>query len=206
MQTESIKRAYRRYAGIYDALFGPVLHPGRKQVLQAITCQPGDRILEVGVGTGLSLPLYPRDVRVTGIDLSGEMLARARERVARELLSHVEALLEMDAEDMNFPPHSFDKVVAMYVVSVARDPARLVAEMRRVCRPGGDIFIVNHFRAENAMARTFEDMLSPLSAFVGFRPNMDLEEFLESTGLEVVRRARVNLFDHWTLLQCRNRT
>lgn len=105
---------------------------------------------------------------------------------------------------MSFPEHSFDKVVAMYVVSVARDPARVVDEMRRACKPSGDLYIVNHFRAENAMVRTFEDMLSPLSALVGFRPNMDLGAFLRSTGLEVVHRACANLFGHWTLLHYRN--
>src|SRR5918911_5761876 len=102
MHIESVKAAYRRYARVYDTVFGPVLQPGRKAVLEALACKSGERVLEVGVGTGLSLPLYPREVRVTGIDVSREMLEKARARVARRHLTNVEALLEMDAERMSF--------------------------------------------------------------------------------------------------------
>ena len=124
MQIEAVKAAYRRYASVYDALFGPVLQPGRKAVLEALECRPGDRVLEVGVGTGLSLPMYPSFVRVTGVDLSREMLEKARVRVARRALTNVEGLHEMDAQAMDFPDASFDKIVAMYVVSVVQEPAR----------------------------------------------------------------------------------
>jgi phosphatidylethanolamine/phosphatidyl-N-methylethanolamine N-methyltransferase len=126
MHIQAVKAAYRRYAPVYDTLFGPVLQPGRHAVVQALHCRPGERVLEVGVGTGLSLPLYPRDVRVTGIDLSSEMLEKAKRRVARVNLRNVEALLEMDAESTTFADASFDKVVAMYVVSVVPQPARLL--------------------------------------------------------------------------------
>ncbi|HVJ24137.1 MAG TPA: methyltransferase domain-containing protein, partial [Burkholderiales bacterium] len=139
MQIEAVKAAYRRYARIYDVVFGAVLQPGRNAVLQALKLKPGDRVLEVGVGTGLSLSLYPRDVRITGIDVSREMLERAQARVARAGLGNVDALLEMDAEQMAFPDASFDKVVAMYVVSVVARPARLLEELHRVCRPDGEI-------------------------------------------------------------------
>src|ERR1700741_5338681 len=111
MHIETVKTAYRRYAGFYDALFGPVLQPGRRAVLEALKLRPGDRVLEVGVGTGLSLPMYPQAVKVTGIDLSSEMLAKARLRVERLNLANVEALFEMDAESMSFPDATFDKVV-----------------------------------------------------------------------------------------------
>src|SRR6185312_14210121 len=112
-----------------------VLQPGRKGVLAALNLKPGDRVLEVGVGTGLSLPLYPRDVKITGIDVSREMLEKARRRVARRRLANIEALLEMDAERMSFADASFDKVVAMYVVPVVENPVRLLEELHRVCRP-----------------------------------------------------------------------
>ena len=105
----------------------PVLQPGRKALLEALECRPGERVLEVGVGTGLSLPLYPPFVRVTGIDLSREMLEKARTRVQRRGLSNVEGLHEMDAHAMDFPDASFDKIVAMYVVSIVQEPARLLA-------------------------------------------------------------------------------
>src|SRR5436305_4930328 len=149
MQIDAVKAAYRRYAGVYDAVFGPVLQPGRKAVMQALGLRPGDRVLEVGVGTGLSLPLYPRDVRITGIDVSREMLEKAKRRVARHHLANVEALLEMDAERMSFADASFDKVVAMYVVSVVERPAQLLAALHRACRPHGEIFRVNHVRPDH---------------------------------------------------------
>ncbi len=204
MKLEAIEKAYRRYAHLYDVIFGPVLHPGRKLVVEALECQPGDRVLEVGVGTGLSLPLYPGYVRVTGIDISPEMLAKARARVMECDLHQVVDVLEMDAENMRFPNNSFDKVVAMYVASVVSDPARLVDEMRRVCRPGGDIVIVNHFRSRNPVIKTFEGTLAPLSKVLGFHPDLELDRFLEQTELEVVKTTRANMFGYWKILTCRN--
>src|SRR5690242_17223623 len=148
MELEAIKKAYRRYARLYDLYFGAVFQPGRKAVVQRMDCQSGQRVLEVGVGTGLSLPLYPKDAHVTGIDISPEMLERARTRLAREGIARPTIELHvMDAERMIFPDDSFDKVVAMYVVSVVPHPKRLVDEMRRVCKPNGEIFIVNHFHS-----------------------------------------------------------
>src|SRR6266513_223662 len=156
MDLQTVRAAYRRYARVYDALFGPVLQPGRKAVVKALGCRPGERVLEVGVGTGLSLPLYPPHTRVTGIDVSTEMLDKARARVENRRLANVEALLEMNAEEMTFPDASFDKVVAMYVVSVVERPARLLEELHRVCRPQGEIFIVNHLRADNPVLGAVE--------------------------------------------------
>lgn len=204
MNPASIKSAYRRYAPVYDALFGAIFHPARETIVQALDARPGQRILEVGVGTGLSLLLYPEHARVTGIDLCKEMLDKARARVREQGLEQVEALLEMDAEDMQFPDSSFDKVVAMYVVSVAANPLRLVDEMRRVCKPGGDIFIVNHFRSNSPVMGTLEGILSPMSKLAGFRTNMELETFLEATGLEVVEVSKTNVFGYWKMLRCRN--
>jgi phosphatidylethanolamine/phosphatidyl-N-methylethanolamine N-methyltransferase len=198
-------RAYRRYAGIYDLLFGPIMHPGRRRIVRALDLRPGNAVLEVGVGTGLSLPLYPSFVRVTGIDISREMLDRAHRRVARERLSHVEAIQEMDAQAMNFPDARFDKVVAMYVVSVVPDPRRLVEEMRRVCKPDGEILIVNHFRSRNWLLAAFETMLAPLSRLAGFRPDVALGPFLADTGLEVIEIRSTNLFGYWKVIRCRNR-
>ena len=185
-------------------MFGPVFHPGRKSIVEALECAPGDSILEVGVGTGLSLPLYPNDVHVYGIDISAEMLAHARRRVRLKELAHVAAVLEMDAENMRFADHSFDKVVAMYVVSVVPNPKLLVDEMRRVCKPGGDIFIVNHFRSRNAVLGGSERLMAPLSKWAGFRTDMDMDDFVRDTGLEVVETRSVNVFGYWKLLRCRN--
>ena len=201
MQIEAVKAAYRRYAGIYDALFGPVLQPGRKAVLEALKLQPGDHVLEVGVGTGLSLPLYPSTVRVTGIDLSREMLDKARTRVARRELANVEALHEMDAESMTFPDASFDKVVAMYVISVVERPARLIEELHRVCKPDGEIFLVNHVRSENRLVGSIEKGLARFSDKLGFHPDFELADMLNGSG-GVDELARINFF--WKVLRLRN--
>jgi phosphatidylethanolamine/phosphatidyl-N-methylethanolamine N-methyltransferase len=204
LDLDAVLNAYRRYAGVYDVLFGPVMEPGRRKVVRALDCRPGDRILEVGVGTGLSLPLYPQDVNVVGIDVSRPMLERARRRVARQRLRQVEAVQEMDAQAMEFGEASFDKVVAMYVVSVVPDPRRAVEEMRRVCKPGGEIFIVNHFRSAHPMLRLGEGMLAPLSKLAGFRPDLDLHRFLSDTGLTVLDIGSTNLFGYWKVIRCRN--
>lgn len=203
MNLESVINTYRRYAGTYDAWFGPILHPGRKLIVQSMACRPEERVLEVGVGTGLSLPLYPKGVSVTGIDVSKEMLAKAERRVARQGLTNVEGVLEMDGQNMGFDDHSFDKVVAMYVVSVVPDPVRLVDEMRRVCKPEGDIFIVNHFHSRNPLLGGLERAIAPFSAFAGFRPDLDLNEFLHGAKLALVDRRKANLFGYWTMLHCR---
>jgi phosphatidylethanolamine/phosphatidyl-N-methylethanolamine N-methyltransferase len=192
MQIEAVKAAYRRYSRIYDAVFGPVLQPGRRALLERLELKPGDRVLEVGVGTGLSLPLYPRSVRITGIDVSAEMLEKARLRVARRRLENVDALLEMDAEAMAFPDASFDKVVAMYVVSVVARPAKLLEELHRVCRPHGEIFIVNHFRSDNRFLGAVEKALAGFSSQLGFHPDFDLREVLPDYHNGDV--SRVNLF------------
>ncbi|MGH8692200.1 MAG: class I SAM-dependent methyltransferase [Burkholderiales bacterium] len=202
MQIEAVKAAYRRYARIYDAVFGPVLQPGRRAVLDSLDLKPGDRVLEVGVGTGLSLPLYPPDVRITGIDVSREMLEKARARVARRRLENVEALLEMDAETMAFPDASFDKVVAMYVVSVVDRPARLLEELHRVCRPDGEIFIVNHFRSDNRVLGTLEKAIGGFSPHLGFHMDFEMRDLLPASHNGGVSISRVNLF--WKVVRLRN--
>ncbi|HWR88281.1 MAG TPA: methyltransferase domain-containing protein [Acidiferrobacterales bacterium] len=204
MELPVIEKVYRRYAKRYDFYFGALFQPGRKAVINRMHCRPGERILEVGVGTGLSLPLYPSGVQVTGIDISEAMLARARARAARDQLEQVAALLRMDAEHMDFHDDSFDKVVAMYVVSVVPSPAQLVAEMRRVCRPGGELYIVNHFQHANPLVAGMERLLAPLSRLLGFHPDFPLENFLQETGLEVSERIPVNVLGYWTLLRARN--
>jgi phosphatidylethanolamine/phosphatidyl-N-methylethanolamine N-methyltransferase len=200
MQIEAVKAAYRRYSGIYDAVFGPVLQPGRRALLNVLDLRPGDRVLEVGVGTGISLPLYPKHVRITGIDVSREMLEKARARVASRKLDNVEALLEMDAENMTLPDASFDKVVAMYVVSVVAQPARLLEELHRVCKPDGEIYLVNHVRSDNPLIGAVEKGLARFSDKLGFHPDFELRDVVN--GHELVQIERVALF--WKVMQLRN--
>ncbi len=204
MDLETVRKAYRRYAAGYDLYFGAVLQQGRHKVVECMDCRPGERILEVGVGTGLSLPLYPDDVAITGIDISPEMLQLARTRTQRLGLEQVAGLHCMDAEAMNFPDDAFDKVAAMYVVSVVPHPARLVSEMRRVCRPGGDLYIVNHFMQGGSLINGLERFMGRFSGQVGFRPDFALDDFLSETGLEVAEHIPVNLFGYWSLLRVVN--
>jgi phosphatidylethanolamine/phosphatidyl-N-methylethanolamine N-methyltransferase len=198
--SETVKKAYRRYARYYDLVFGAVFHPGRNVALEHLHCQPGDRILEVGVGTGLSLGLYPENVKIVGIDLSQDMLWRAERRVAAEGLTNIEALQQMDAQDMTFPDNSFDKVVAMYVASVVPDPKKLVDEIRRVCKPGGVIIFLNHFENKNPLVKRAEALIQPLAKYLGFHPDFPMEDFLEQTGFKVATAIPVNLLDYWTVL------
>lgn len=200
----SVEKAYRRYAKYYDFVFGNIFHPGRHTAIEHLHCQAGDRILEVGVGTGLSLSLYPANVTVVGIDLSEAMLKQAREKVAAEQLSHVQGLIKMDAQQMTFPDSSFDKVVAMYVASVVPDPAKLVNEIRRVCKPGGEIIFLNHFQNKNPVIRGIEAFIQPLATYLGFHPDFPMEEFLEKTNFKVTTAIPVNLLDYWTVLIGKN--
>ena len=204
MNIPAIEQAYKRYARVYDVCFGAAFQPGRRAIVDRMDCGPGERILEVGVGTGLSLPLYPDDVAVVGIDISRDMLEQARARQARCGLEHVSGLFVMDAENMEFEDDSFDKVVAMYVASVVPDPERLVNEMRRVCKPGGQIFMVNHFHSRNPILGGIEKLLAPLSKQLGFRPDFSLDRFLVETGLDAMNIRPVNLFDFSTMVEARN--
>ena len=197
-------RTYRLFSGSYDIVFGPVFHPGRKEAVRLANERPGQRILEVGVGTGLSLPYFRPDSRVTGVDISAEMLAKARRRVAQRNLDHVEGLHVMDAENLDFEDNSFDAVLALYVASVVPSPARFAAEMRRVCIPGGTIVLVNHFTSDNWALRWMERRLAHLARHIGFHADFPLDAFLRESRLKVREIRPSNLFGYWRLLRCAN--
>jgi len=197
-------RTYGFLSGSYDFVFGPVFHPGRKEAVRVANDRPAQRILGVGVGTGLSLPHFRRDSQVTGIDISEEMLAKARRRVEREKLDHVQALHVMDAEHLEFEENSFDAVLALYVASVVPSPARFAAEMRRVCIPGGTIVLVNHFTSENWALRWMERRLAHLARHIGFHADFPLNDFLQDSRLSAREIRPSNLFGYWRLLRCIN--
>lgn len=178
----AVREAYRRWAGVYDEVFGSVSGPGRRRAVAAVNGLPGRRVLEVGVGTGLALPLYDPRKRVVGIDLSRDMLLRARGRVASRRLRNVVGLLEMDAEAMAFADGSFDIAVAMFTATVVPDAKRLYREMRRVVRPGGQLLFVNHFAAEGGVRWWAERTLAPLSRVLGWHPDFALGDLLEDPG------------------------
>ncbi len=179
LDAASVRDAYRRWAGVYDGVFGGVSGAGRKRAVAAANKLPGTRVLEVGVGTGLALPLYNAQKRVVGIDLSRDMLRHARERVTSRGLRNVVGLVEMDAESMAFEDDSFDIAVAMFTATVVPDAKRLYREMRRVVRPGGELLFVNHFAAEGGLRWWAERTLAPLSRVLGWHPDFALTDLLE---------------------------
>ncbi|QHC34458.1 class I SAM-dependent methyltransferase [Komagataeibacter xylinus] len=183
MDANAVKAAYRRWASVYDALFGSISTFGRKRAVETVNTLPGTRVLEVGVGTGLALPYYRADKRITGIDLSGDMLERARQRVARMKLSNVDALLEMDAEATGFEDGAFDIAVAMFVASVVPHPRALLAELKRVVRPGGHILFVNHFLAEGGVRLAVERGMARASHSLGWHPDFAIESLLPPADL-----------------------
>ncbi len=204
MDNASIRKAYGFYAPIYNYIFGRIVGEGRREAVNALPAEPGDRILEIGVGTGLSLPLYQPEVEVSGIDLSPEMLAIARDKYPASEYPQVRELLEMDAQDLDYPDNYFAGSVAMYVASVVPEPAAMMREMFRVTRPGGPVLVVNHFTSSKALMRQIERRMAPLSKKLGFRPDFSLENFIECTGADPDRVRGVNFRGFWKLLEFRS--
>jgi phosphatidylethanolamine/phosphatidyl-N-methylethanolamine N-methyltransferase len=201
VENDFVSGVYDKLAAVYDYTFGPGLHRGRIQAIQRMGIKPGDRLLEVGVGTGINVLLYPPESQVVGIDFSAPMLEKARERVARRGVRGVR-LLEMDAADMKFPDGSFDIVYAPYVISVVPDPVRVAREMYRVCRPGGKVIILNHFRSQNVLGSRLERLISPLTLHIGFKSDLDLPGFLAQANLSPVSIEKVNFPRIWSLVTC----
>lgn len=204
VDAEEVRRAYRRWAPVYDYTFGLVTVAGRRQAVRHINEGSG-RVLEVGVGTGISLGQYHRHLEIVGIDLSHEMLAKARERVSRERLEHVTDVVEMDAAQLAFPDASFDTAVAMYVLTTVPDPEQVMAELERVCRPGGEVILVNHFSADGGPRAVVERMLARQAPRLGWRPEFPLKIALSRPGLELIEQRPLAPFGIFTMLRLRRR-
>lgn len=201
VENDFVTKVYENLAWAYDYTFGPTLHAGRLEAIQRMGIEAGDRVLEVGVGTGINAALYPRDCVVTGVDLSASMLEKARERVARKDLTNIR-LLEMDAADLKFPDDSFDIVYAPYLISVVPDPVAVAREMRRVCRSGGRIVVLNHFRSASPLLAWLECLISPFTVHIGFKSDLDLPGFLTQAELKPVSIKKVNVPRIWSLVTC----
>jgi phosphatidylethanolamine/phosphatidyl-N-methylethanolamine N-methyltransferase len=204
LRKDMVVQAYGRWAPIYDLVFGPVFRAGRRAAIAAAEAI-GGRILEVGVGTGLSLPSYAKTNSIYGVDISAPMLERARERVEKLHLDNVEGLAVMDAEDLTFPDASFDVVVAQYVVTAVPHPERALDELARVVKPGGEIVITSRIGAEAGLRGTLEKWLMPVTSRLGFRTEFAWNRFLhwaaDSPTVQLLERRPLPPFGHFSLIR-----
>lgn len=204
LEKRQVQRAYEFYAPIYDFVFDWIFAPGRVAAVKHLELAPTDVTLEVGIGTGLNLPLYPPTARLVGIDLSQEMLDKAVERVHSLAMPNV-TLKVMDATSLDFGDNEFDKALATYTISAVPDPVAVLREMRRVVKPGGAIVILNHFRSERRVTGMLEDLVAPICTRLGWKSNLPLKPLLEQVGLTPELITKVNLFNGWRLVKCVNR-
>ncbi|RXV70339.1 SAM-dependent methyltransferase [Roseovarius sp. A46] len=187
MDLDAVKNSYARWAPVYDATFGKITHAGRRAAVAYINARGGE-VLEVGVGTGLSLETYNSALRVTGMDYSEDMLRKARARVSKLGLDHVAELRQMDARNLEFPDASFDTVAAMHVLSVVPEPERVMAEIARVLRPGGQVVITNHFRHERGVWAGLARAAAPLERVLGWHSDFEIDTVMQDPRLHVVTR------------------
>ena len=204
LEKRQVKRAYKFYAPAYDFVFDWIFHPGREQAMRLLDVKRNDHVLEVGIGTGLNLPLYPTHCHITGIDLSEEMLEKAQDKIIELGLNSV-TLKVMDATVMDFGDSEFDSAVATYTISAVPDPVGVLREMRRVVKPGGSIVLLNHFRSDRRVVGRLEDLVSPVCTRLGWKSNLPFEPLLKQVGLIPDISTKVNLFNGWRLIKCVNR-
>lgn len=204
LDKQTMAKAYARWAPVYDLVFGAVFERGRMASIEAAE-KIGGRILDVGVGTGISLPDYSRSNRLVGVDYSEPMLRKAQERVAEHKLTNVEALAVMDAKHLGFPDASFDAVVAQYVITAVPEPEATLDEFARVLKPGGEIVLVNHIGAEAGLRKAFERWFSPVARRLGWRPEFPwarLARWAEATpGVRLIERRPMPPLGHFSLIR-----
>ena len=203
IEREHIQRAYASYAGVYDRVFGRVFQDSREAVVRNLKVEPGERVLEVGVGTGLCLPLYPRECDITAIDVSQAMLDKAAARVRELDLTNVR-LMKMDAGEMEFADDSFDLVIAAYVVTAVPDHRKLLKEMVRVSRRGGRLIMLNHFTQDSPIVAAVEKAISPICTRIGFRTDLSVDEVIDGWPLIKERDERVKPLGMWHVVECTN--
>lgn len=200
MEIEAITTSYARWAPVYDKTFGAVTQVGRRRAVETINALKATTVLEVGVGTGLALPLYRSDLKVTGIDFSHNMLGKARHKVAAQKLDHVIELNQMDARALDFPDDQFDAVAAMHIMSVVPEPEKVVTEMARVCKPGGHVVISNHFARQSGILSRVERISAPFANLLGWHSDFEMATVLQSPVLSVTNQRSLPPLGMMTLL------
>jgi phosphatidylethanolamine/phosphatidyl-N-methylethanolamine N-methyltransferase len=204
IDNSTVAKAYARWAPVYDVVFGKVFERGRRESIAAAE-RVGGRILDVGIGTGISLTDYTRGNRIVGVDYSEAMLRKAQERVREHKLAHVEALAVMDAQQLGFADAYFDAVVAQYVITTVPDPEKTLDEFARVTRAGGEIILVNHLGAEAGVRRAFEQGLAPLARRLGWRPEFGWERLARWAerhgGVRIIERRPMPPFGQFSLIR-----
>lgn len=184
-------KIYYEFSHLYDRIFTRVFFPRIESTIRSLKIPPAARVLEVGVGTGLSLSAYPPHADVTGIDLARDMLDQAQEKITRNGWRHV-TLRQMDALNLEFPAGHFDYVTAFHVVSVVPDHARLMGEIVRVCRPGGTIVVINHFRSQRGWLAPLVDLFDPITRRLGWRTTLRFSELFDGSSLRIERRYKTS--------------
>jgi phosphatidylethanolamine/phosphatidyl-N-methylethanolamine N-methyltransferase len=206
IEEDVVKVAYRRWAPIYDHTFGRVSTEGRKHTVEVINASlDKGRVLEVGVGTGLALGDYGRHLEIVGIDLSPDMLDKARERVVKDGLDHVTGLHEMDAGDLKFPDNSFDMVTAMFVMTVVPEPEKVMRELARVTKPGGDVCLVNHFSQTEGVRGWVERRMAPFAEIIGWRSVFDQSRVMVCDDLVLAERKALRPWGIFTMMRFRKK-
>ncbi len=204
LDEQTITKAYARWAPVYDLVFGAVFERGRHAAIAAAE-RVGGRILEVGVGTGLSLPHYSRDCRLCGVDISEPMLRKAQARVAEYGLGNVEGLWVMDAEHLSFPDDSFNVVVAQYVITAVPNPEAALDEFARVLKPGGEIVLVSRVGAEAGLRRALEHWFAPAARKLGWRTEFSFERYAQwaarTNGVRLTERCAMPPLGHFSLIR-----
>jgi phosphatidylethanolamine/phosphatidyl-N-methylethanolamine N-methyltransferase len=198
-------KLYAEFAPFYDRVFGKMFYSRIERVIEDLEIPAGAKVLEVGAGTGTSFPAYPTHCNVTGVDLAPDMLARARQKIEDNGWSHLR-VIEMNALELEFPDNSFDYVMAFHVVTVVPDPVRMISEAKRVCKPSGKIVIVNHFTSDVPVLGSLTKAMDPLTRLLGWRTDLQLKPFIESTGLSIEKVYKLSKSSLYTVVLGRKGT
>ncbi len=199
MHPDRVKKIYDFYSDFYDFVFSWILNPHLKYAISQQDFKEGQKILEIGIGTGVSLSNYPPFCRIYGIDISSGMLKKALRRAQKHNIKNVE-LKVMDATNLEFPDKSFDYVIAAFVISVCQNPERMLDEMLRVLKDDGKIMLVNHFASKNRIINAFERILNPITKRIGWRMDLSVEALLMRDGIEIEKKMKLFFFSPWTAL------